>query len=243
VAVEVAIYVWMPTWLQDYHGSYPWLATYALTVFFGLRAAGRFLGVWLLDRLRWDTVLTVLALAILLCFAGSLVGGTGQLATSNLTCDVQSASIVVVPALISCTAALGNSLAPGANGTVTVTIKTTSGTVTASASPSARPGSMRALYALSFGMPAVVFIGLAGPLGAIRRKKTFRGKAITWLGLVLLVALLSMSIGCGGGFSNPNNLGPVTIQRTVPGSYTAVVTYQDASNNKQVLATLPFTVN
>ena len=67
---------WMPTWLQDYHGSYPWLATYALTVFFVLRAAGRFLGVWLLDRLRWDTVLAVLAFAILLCFAGSLAGGT-----------------------------------------------------------------------------------------------------------------------------------------------------------------------
>ena len=76
VAVEVAIYVWMPTWLQDYHGPNPWLATYALTAFFVLRAAGRFLGAWLLDRLRWDSVLAVLALAILVCFAGSLAGGT-----------------------------------------------------------------------------------------------------------------------------------------------------------------------
>jgi len=76
VAVEVAIYVWMPTWLQDYHGPSPALATYALTAFFVLRAAGRFIGVWLLDRLRWDSVLAVLALAILACFAGSLAGGT-----------------------------------------------------------------------------------------------------------------------------------------------------------------------
>ena len=43
VAVEVAIYVWMPTYLQNYAGPSPWLATYALTIFFVLRAAGRFL--------------------------------------------------------------------------------------------------------------------------------------------------------------------------------------------------------
>ena len=76
VAVEVAIYVWMPTWLDTYDGNYAWLATYALTLFFVLRAAGRFLGAWLLDRLAWDTVLAVLAAGILLCFAGSLAGGT-----------------------------------------------------------------------------------------------------------------------------------------------------------------------
>ena len=77
VAVEVAIYVWMPTWLKDYTGPTPWLATYALTIFFILRAAGRFMGVWLLHLLSWDTVLAVMAVAILLCFAGSLVAGPG----------------------------------------------------------------------------------------------------------------------------------------------------------------------
>ena len=77
VAVEVAIYVWMPTWLEDYTGPTLWLATYALTIFFILRAAGRFLGAWLLNHLAWDTVLAVLAAAILLCFAGSLAGGPG----------------------------------------------------------------------------------------------------------------------------------------------------------------------
>jgi fucose permease len=75
VAVEVAIYVWMPTWLVDYDGPTPWLATYALTIFFVLRAAGRFIGAWLLQTLAWDTVLAVLSGAILLCFAGSLAGG------------------------------------------------------------------------------------------------------------------------------------------------------------------------
>lgn len=75
VAVEVAIYVWMPTWLAGHESAFPWLATYALSLFFVLRAAGRFLGAWLLQRLAWDLVLMVLAAAILLCFAGSLAGG------------------------------------------------------------------------------------------------------------------------------------------------------------------------
>ena len=75
VAVEVAIYVWMPTYLQGYAGSWPALATYALTIFFVLRALGRFLGVWLLARMRWHTLLAVFGVAIFACFAGSLAGG------------------------------------------------------------------------------------------------------------------------------------------------------------------------
>lgn len=75
VAVEVAIYVWMPTYLTSYEGSAGWLVAYALTIFFVLRAAGRFLGAWLLGRASWRTVLAMLSLAILLCFAGSLYGG------------------------------------------------------------------------------------------------------------------------------------------------------------------------
>lgn len=75
VAVEVAIYVWMPTWLEQYTGSAAWLVTYALTIFFVLRAAGRFIGVWLMQRMAWDAVLAAMATAILLCFAGSLAGG------------------------------------------------------------------------------------------------------------------------------------------------------------------------
>src|SRR5690606_9928821 len=75
VAVEVAIYVWMPTYLASYTGSAGWLAAYALTIFFVLRAAGRFLGAWVLGRASWRTVLATFSLAILLCFAGSLYGG------------------------------------------------------------------------------------------------------------------------------------------------------------------------
>jgi MFS transporter, DHA1 family, quinolone resistance protein len=75
VAVEVAIYVWMPTYLQGYRGVHTWLVAYALTIFFVLRAGGRFLGVWLLQRYHWAAVLALLSLAIFACFAGSLAGG------------------------------------------------------------------------------------------------------------------------------------------------------------------------
>jgi fucose permease len=75
VTVEVAIYVWMPTYLAGYRGSFAWLATYALTIFFVLRAAGRFLGGWLLGRVPWTVALVLFSLAIFLCFLGSLLWG------------------------------------------------------------------------------------------------------------------------------------------------------------------------
>lgn len=75
VATECAIYVWMPTLLLDYNGPAVLVAGYALSIFFVLRAAGRFVGAWLLARFSWSAVLTVLSLCILVCFAGSAVGG------------------------------------------------------------------------------------------------------------------------------------------------------------------------
>lgn len=75
VGVEVAIYTWMPTYLKDYTGDFTWWPAWALTAFFVLRAAGRFFGAWMLDRVRWTTALAVLGLAIFICFCGSLLGG------------------------------------------------------------------------------------------------------------------------------------------------------------------------
>jgi fucose permease len=75
VAAEVAIYVWMPTYLRSYELQAPVLTAYALTAFFVLRAAGRFLGAWLLNHYSWSMVLAWFGVAIFLCFAGSLVGG------------------------------------------------------------------------------------------------------------------------------------------------------------------------
>lgn len=77
VAVEAAIYVWMPTLLSGYHGSLLWMATYAISIFFVLRAGGRFIGSWMLAHLNWAAVVTVFSFAILACFVISMVGGIG----------------------------------------------------------------------------------------------------------------------------------------------------------------------
>ncbi|MFO1367821.1 MAG: MFS transporter [Marinagarivorans sp.] len=75
VAVEVAIYVWMPSFLAQVATEMPFLVAYALTIFFILRAAGRFLGAWLLDQFHWAQVLCCLTGAIALCFLASVLGG------------------------------------------------------------------------------------------------------------------------------------------------------------------------
>jgi fucose permease len=75
VAAECAVYVWMPTLLESYKGSFALLATYALSAFFILRAIGRFLGAWILARYNWTSVMAFFGLAILICFAGAIAGG------------------------------------------------------------------------------------------------------------------------------------------------------------------------
>ena len=75
VAVESAVYVWMPTYVRTYRGSIGWLPLYGLTIFFLLRALGRFMGIWLLQHFHWSAVLAACGLFILTCFAGSVVGG------------------------------------------------------------------------------------------------------------------------------------------------------------------------
>ena len=75
VVVECAIYVWMPTLLGEYHGSFVAAVAYALPAFFVMRAAGRFLGAWLLHRVEWSGALALCAIAIFLCFAGASVFG------------------------------------------------------------------------------------------------------------------------------------------------------------------------
>src|SRR5579863_6040229 len=77
VAVESAVYVWMPTLLAPYHGSATFMVAYAVSVFFILRAVGRFIGSWMLARLNWAAVLASFSLAILICFVGSIMGGRG----------------------------------------------------------------------------------------------------------------------------------------------------------------------
>jgi fucose permease len=75
VAVENAVIVWMPTYVQGYQGSWAWLPAAGLFIFFVLRAAGRFLGAWLLSRMQWTSVLVLLGGAIFACFLGTMAGG------------------------------------------------------------------------------------------------------------------------------------------------------------------------
>ena len=49
-------------------------------LFFILRAAGRFLGAWVLARYRWTSVMALFSLAIFCCFAGSVAGGASYAA-------------------------------------------------------------------------------------------------------------------------------------------------------------------
>lgn len=75
VVVEAGIYVWMPTLLLDYEGSYVLLATYALSIFFIFRAAGRFLGAWILSYVRWQVAIMLFTGLIFACYLFSTVIG------------------------------------------------------------------------------------------------------------------------------------------------------------------------
>jgi fucose permease len=74
VAVEAAIYVWMPT-LLGAGASRAWLVTYSLSIFFLLRATGRFLGAWMLMRFRWQAVLALFSGGIFASFVLSVTMG------------------------------------------------------------------------------------------------------------------------------------------------------------------------
>ena len=75
VAVESAVYVWMPTLLAADSGSKTFMTVYAISIFFVLRAAGRFMGSWVLVRFNWAAVVSIFSLAIFACFVLSIAGG------------------------------------------------------------------------------------------------------------------------------------------------------------------------
>jgi len=74
VATEAAVYVWMPTLLTGYRGSAAAFVAYSVSIFFILRAAGRFLGGWLLQRFYWTKILALFSGVILTCFLGAVIG-------------------------------------------------------------------------------------------------------------------------------------------------------------------------
>jgi fucose permease len=77
VAAEAAVYVWMPTLLAGYQGPAAALVAYSISIFFVLRAAGRFVGSWMLERFCWTSVLALFSGVIVICFVGAVIGGPG----------------------------------------------------------------------------------------------------------------------------------------------------------------------
>ena len=77
VAAEAAVYVWMPTLLVGYRGSAAALVAYSISIFFILRAAGRFVGSWMLEHFYWTSVLALFSGLIVVCFVGAVIGGPG----------------------------------------------------------------------------------------------------------------------------------------------------------------------
>lgn len=75
VTVECAVYVWMPTFLAVDRHSANWLTLYALSIFFILRAAGRFIGSWMLASFNWAGVVSIFSAAIFICFGLSMFLG------------------------------------------------------------------------------------------------------------------------------------------------------------------------
>lgn len=87
VAAESAIYVWMPSYLvcdaSTLRATYDCytegfsrtLAIYSVTAFFILRAAGRFVGIWMMSHFNWALVLMLFSGGIVLCFGAGLMGG------------------------------------------------------------------------------------------------------------------------------------------------------------------------
>ncbi|MBU2979589.1 MFS transporter [Alteromonas sp. C1M14] len=87
VAAESAIYVWMPSYLlctpttgemgySCYTDSLTqWFAIYSVSAFFVLRALGRFVGIWMMQRFDWTKVLVLFSFLIMLCFIAGLMAG------------------------------------------------------------------------------------------------------------------------------------------------------------------------
>jgi fucose permease len=75
VGAEAAIYVWAPTYFAGYEGESSWVVAYTVSIFFVLRAAGRFLGAWLLARFDWASVLAICSVGMAVLFWVAVVFG------------------------------------------------------------------------------------------------------------------------------------------------------------------------
>lgn len=74
-----------------------------------------------------------------------------------------------------------------------------------------------------------------------RKKYWSRRKLLTLLGMMLLLAVLGVAVGCGGGFGNPSNLQPLG-NGTAQGQYVVSIVGTDSNGNVVAVATIPLTV-
>ena len=163
---------------------------------------------------------------------------------TNLQCSVLSALGTTVQST-ACTVSPAASLLVLKNGSATASIQigTSNGSSAQAASTSAALH-MQAFGTLALVFPAVVFLPMAMP--ASTRKKLLRRKALTCIGLLLLLAFMVASIGCGGGGFDNKGLQPGTVisNATPVGNYTVQVTATSSvTGQPTALGSIPLSVS
>ena len=131
------------------------------------------------------------------------------------------------------------------SGTLPATI---TATLTTFATASSRVNAAPSIYAsnrhpIGFYALSTPLAGILGLLllGGRRRKFWSRRKLFSLVGMMLLLAVLGVAVGCGGGFNNPNNLQPLT-NGTQQGVYVVSVIGSDSNGNVVAIGVIPLTV-
>jgi hypothetical protein len=166
--------------------------------------------------------------------------GTGAVGAVNFVCNVQLAGSPIPPTVQTNFPICSLDHNSGTlQTTVTATISTVAPKSAMMNAPSFHNPLVAGFYRLSTPLVGVLGILL---LGRSRRKDRSRRKFLTILSTTFALSLLLLAIGCGGGFSNPNNLQPAINGSTPQGQFVVSVTATDSNNNTVAIATIPLTV-
>ncbi|HET9741527.1 MAG TPA: YDG domain-containing protein [Terriglobales bacterium] len=168
--------------------------------------------------------------------------GGASVTYSGLSCGVLDAFGNTVKNTICTGTPAGSFTLPA---TVTLTIATSNGNSTTAFS--AAPQDVQRVHALEslwLAMPAMVLLPLAIP--AETRRRLRQKKALFVIGLLLVLCVVLVSVGCGGGngFSNPNNQQPGTVgtAATPNGSYVVQITATNQQGQSVAVGSIPLTV-